>query len=210
MYVPLNVDDGLGITNSHSLYFWFLSVLSKHLHIVNLGPCSKFLSILIIRDRPHCQLWLSSHVYVLELLDKWHLGSCKTAATPFPSGFPSIFDAQHGTTLLDISDADLVPRYQHLVGCLLYLAITTHLDLSYYNVSPTQVHFLVAKHVLRYLAGTKFLVLCLGTSSPCVPPTLSAYMQNVRCMDADWALDAVDQKRILFLISGVFGFLVSC
>ena len=29
LYIPLHVDDGLGITNSPSLYTWFISVLSK-------------------------------------------------------------------------------------------------------------------------------------------------------------------------------------
>ena len=53
LYVPLHVDDGLGITNSSSLYAWFFRVLSQRLHIVDMGPCSKFLSILIIRDRPN-------------------------------------------------------------------------------------------------------------------------------------------------------------
>ena len=203
LYVPLHVDDGLGITNSSSLYHWFLSVLSKRLHIVDLGPCSKFLSILIIRDRANRRLWLSSHLYVSELLDEWRLGSCKTATTPFPSGFPSLSDTSTGSALPDISDADLVPRYQRLVGCLLYLAIATRPDLSFYamwlgqyNAAPTRAHFLIAKHVLRYLAGTKLLALCLGTSSPRVPATLSAYMQNVGCADADWASDTVDRKSI--------------
>ena len=50
LYVPLHIDDGLAITNSHSLYKWFLVTLAKCLHIVDLGECSKFLSILIIRD----------------------------------------------------------------------------------------------------------------------------------------------------------------
>ena len=38
LYIPLNVDDGLGITNSPPLYAWFISVLAKRLHIVDLGP----------------------------------------------------------------------------------------------------------------------------------------------------------------------------
>jgi hypothetical protein len=50
LYVPLHVNDGLAITNSISLYTWFLSVLSRHLHIVDLGICAKFLNILIIWD----------------------------------------------------------------------------------------------------------------------------------------------------------------
>lgn len=69
LYVPLHVDDGLTMTNSPSLYAWFLLTLSARLQIVDLGPCSKFLNILIIRDRPNRKLWLSSHVYVTELLD---------------------------------------------------------------------------------------------------------------------------------------------
>ena len=42
LYIPLHIDDGLAITNSAPLYMWFLSVLSKRLHIVDLGPCAKF------------------------------------------------------------------------------------------------------------------------------------------------------------------------
>ena len=138
----------------------------------------------------------------MELLAEWNLGSCKPALTHFPSGFPSFLDIQ-STALPDISNVDLVPRYQRLVGCLLYLAIATRPDLSYYamwlgqfNAVPTHAHFLVAKHVLHYLACTKLLALCLGTSSPCVPATLSAYMQNVGCTDADWTSDAKDRKSI--------------
>ena len=202
LYVPLHVDDGLAITNSPSLYAWFLAVLSRRLNIVDLGHCSKFLSILIIRDRVNRKLWLSSHVYVSALLDEWNMASCKPASTPFPLGTPAPVLAPLNS-LPDVSDAELVPLYQRLVGCLLYLAIATRPDVSYYamwlgqyNASPTRAHFLLAKHVLRYLAGTKLLALCFGSSSPRVPSSLSGYLQNVGCSDADWASDAVDQKSI--------------
>ena len=137
LYVPLHVDDGLAITNSSPLYAWFLKVLSRRLRIVDLGSCSKFLSILIIRDRPARKLWLSLHVYVSALLDEWNLVSCKSASTPFPSGvFPSTLSSPN--SLPDLSDADLVPRYQRLVGCLLYLAIATRPDISYYAMWTIQ------------------------------------------------------------------------
>ena len=148
-----------------------MNVLSCHLHIVDLGPCSKFLSILIICDRPNHKLWLSSHVYLTTLLDEWNLTSCKPASTLFPSGAFSSAPAPQNS-LPDLLDADLVPRYQCLVGWLLYLAISMQPDISYYamwlgqfNASPTHAHFLTAKHVLCYLAGTKFLAFCLGSSS---------------------------------------------
>ena len=202
LFVPLHVDDGLAITNSPPLYAWFLSVLSRRLHIVDLGPCAKFLNILIIRDRPTRRLWLSSHVYIAELLSEWNLTTCRSASTPFPSALPDLLSAPPNS-LPALSDADLLHQYQRLVGCLLYIAITTRPDLSYYamwlgqfNASPTRAHFLVAKHVLRYLAGTRTLALCLGAPSPRIPPSLSGYLQNMGCSDADWASDATDRKSI--------------
>ena len=202
LYVPLHVDDGLAITNSASLYAWFLEMLLKRLRIVDLGPCSKILNILIIQDHPNCKIWLSSHVYVSGLLSEWNLATCRAATTPFPANILTLPSAPPNS-LPDISDADLVPRYQRLVGCLLYLAVTTRPDISYYtmwlgqfNSAPTRIHLLLAKHVLRYLAGTQTLALCLGVPSPRVPLTLSCYIQSVGCSDADWASDAVDRKSI--------------
>ena len=113
---------GLAITNLRPLYDWFLSVLSRRLLIVDVGECSKFLSILIIRDHLHCRLWPSSHVYVSELLDDWNLSACKPASTPFPSNLSDLPVAPPNS-LPDLADADLLPKYQHTVGCLLYLAL---------------------------------------------------------------------------------------
>lgn len=179
-----------------------MSILSRRLHIVDLGPCAKFLNVLIIRDRPRCRLWLSSHVYIAELLAEWHLSSCRPSSTPFPSALPNLLSAPPNS-IPNLSDGDLLHQYQRLVGCLLYIAITTRPDLSYYamwlgqfNASPTRGHFLVTKHVLRYLAGTRTLALCLGAPSPRVPPSLSGYLQNMGCSDADWASDAADRKSI--------------
>lgn len=202
LYVPLHVDDGLAITNSTPLYLWFLNTLAKRLLIVDLGQCSKFLSILILRDRPHRRMWLSSHIYVSELLGEWNLSSCKPASTPFPSHIKELPPAPPNS-LPDISDAELTLKYQRLIGCLLYLAVATRPDIAYYamwlgqfNAAPSRTHFLAAKHVLRYLSGTKSLALCLGTPSSNVPSTLRGYLQNVGCSDADWASDAVDRKSI--------------
>ena len=202
LYIPLHVDDGLAITNSTPLYTWFLSVLAKRLHIVDLGPCAKFLNVLIIRDRPRRRLWLSPRIYISELLDEWNMASCRSAVTPFPSTLPDLSLAPRNS-LPDISDADLLPQYQRLVGCLLYLAISTRPDIAYYamwlgqfNSRPTRAHFLVAKHVLRYLAGTPTLALCLGVSSPRVPSSLSGYIQNMGCSDADWASNTADRRSV--------------
>ena len=175
LYVPLHVDDGLAITNSHSLYVWFLMRLASQLCIVDLGQCSRFLGVVIIRDCPNHRLWLSSHLYISKLLDEWNLSTCKPASTPFPSNITEITSVPPNS-LPNISDVDLTPRYQRIVGCLLYLAITTRLDIAYYvmwlgqfNAKPSRTHFLTAKHVLCYLSGTMNLALCLGSPLPSVP-----------------------------------------
>ena len=149
LYVPIHVDDGPAITNSPSLYAWFLRTLAHHLMIIDLGQCAKFLNILIICDQPGCHLWLSSHVYIAELLKEWNLMTCCPASTPFPTKLPD--SSSPPNALPDISDVDLVPKYQCLVGCLLYLAIASRLDLPYYtmwlgqfNASPSCTHFLIA------------------------------------------------------------------
>ena len=152
--LPLHVDDGLGITNSKPLYIWFVSPLSQHLHAVNLGPCAKFLNLLIIWDRPGRRLWLSSKIYIAELLEEWNMTSSHSALTPFPSNLPDLSFAPPNS-LPSILDTDLLTQYQRLVSCLLYLAVTTRPDISYYamwlgqfNANPTRPHFLLAKHVL--------------------------------------------------------------
>ena len=83
------------------------------------------------------------------------------------------FPAAPSNSLPDLTDADLLSKYQRIMGCLLYLAIATRPDISYYamwlgqfNANPSCHHFLAAKHVLCYLSGTRGLALCLGSPSP--------------------------------------------
>jgi hypothetical protein len=85
----------------------------------------------------------------------------------------------------------------------MYLSIVTRPDIAYYAMwlgrfssKPTRTHMLAAKHVLRYLGGTRLLALSLDTPSVAVPESLRGYMQNMGCSDADWASDALDRKSI--------------
>ena len=200
LFVPIHVDDGLGVTNSPSLYLWFLHSLSHRLHIVDLGVCSKFLSIVIIRDCPARRLWLSSQVYVTELLMDWNMISCRPASTPLASTPLAVVSAN---SLPDVSDAELKAKYQRLVGCLLYLAVSTRPDIAFasmwlgqFSANPSRLHFLAAKHVLRYLAGTRSLALSYGVPHPSTPSTLRGFMHNLGCSDADWASDTTHRRSI--------------
>ena len=128
--------------------------------------------------------------------------TCKPVTTPFSNNL-TVLPPAPLNSLPDISDSDLTTKYQRIVGCLLYLAVSTRPDLSYYamwlgqyNSKPARAHFLAAKHVLRYLAGTKNLALRFGSPSSMLPASMSGFMQNVGCSDADWASDVLNRKSI--------------
>lgn len=207
LFVPVHMDNGLGVMNSPLLYLWFLQSLSRHLYVVDLGICSKFLSIVIICDCAACCLWLSSQVYMTELLTDWNMASCCPASTPLTLTPLPLASAN---SLPDVSDIDLKPKYQRLVSCLLYLAVSTRPNIVFtsmwlgqFSANPSRSHFLATKHVLRYLAGTCSLALSYGVPHPSTPSTLCGFMHNLGCSYADWASDAMHRCSlwVLFLLS---------
>ena len=68
--------------------------------------------------------------------------------------------------------------------------------LGRFSAKPTQSHMLAVKHILCYLGGTKLLALSLSAPSLATPDSLHGYMQNMGCLDADWASNALDRKSI--------------
>jgi hypothetical protein len=81
--------------------------------------------------------------------------------------------------------------YRQLIGSLMYL-VNTRPDICYvvnilsqFTSQPRQTHWIVAKHVLRYLRGTVGYGLRYASG---VDMRLQGYA------DADWAGSTVDQK----------------
>ncbi|KAJ3484899.1 hypothetical protein NLJ89_g11945 [Agrocybe chaxingu] len=201
LIVPVHVDDGLGVTNSEHLYRWFIARLQTRIRIKDLGVCSRFLSVSIIRDRTIRRLWFSSHLYIADLLDDWGMSACKPSSTPLPA---NSYDASSRLGVKVVTaqplalptqrSATVKHDFQCLVGCLLYLAVTSRPDIAFaamwlgqFSSEPTRDHLAMAKHCLRYLAGTRNLALSFGAPSSSVPEALRGFLQNVGCSDADWA-----------------------
>lgn len=83
-------------------------------------------------------------------------------------------------------------NYRQLIGCLMYLSVCTRPDISYacsqlsqFNNNFDKSHWIAAKRILRYLAGTINYYLCFIKS---VDWSLKAYT------DADWGNDVTDRK----------------
>lgn len=103
----------------------------------------------------------------------------------------------------DIPDQDITISYQRLVGSITYLAICTRPNLAYavmslgqYNASPTRAHLVVAKGVLRYLAGTIELCLVFSLSNQSLPSSVKPHTHACGLSDADWASDEKDRRSI--------------
>ena len=159
----------------------------------DLGPCTYFLGMDIIRDRENRSIILAQHRLTNDLLSKYNMLEAKSLSTPLSA-------ATKLTKEGEVLDQTEYP-YAQLVGSLMYLSVCTRPDISQavgalarYMAKPTMAHWQAAKGVLRYLAGTADygIVFTGGTG-------LETYC------DADYAGD-IDSRRsttgYVFILNG--------
>ena len=204
LIIPIHVDDGLAVCNSISLYAWFVQEISKKIDFVCLGSVTnaRYLGQRIIRNRACRTIHVSQSDLVTNLLEEWGMTTCKTASVPLPHNLNNLPPCSPNACP-DIPDPDITVAYQRLVGSLTYLAVCTRPDLAYaamalgqYNASPSRAHLVVAKGVLRYLAGTVNLGLTFSLRNHFLPETVQLHASACGLSDADWASDERDRKSI--------------
>ena len=91
--------------------------------------------------------------YVIEIFDKFKMLNCNPTNAPFEFGL-TLNKTGRGTKVNST-------LFNQIMSSLMYLT-TTRLDIMYsvslvsrYMESPTEMHLLAAKRILRYLQGTK-------------------------------------------------------
>ncbi|CAH9077043.1 unnamed protein product [Cuscuta europaea] len=182
IYLLLYVDDIIITGNSESIVTQFISIISKHFAMMDLGNLHYFLGLEAVRSPKG--LFLSQHKYVPDLITSFHLHTAKPIRTPLAS-----------RTTLSFSDGELVAdftEYRSMVGVLQYLTLTkpdityaVHL-VSQFMHAPRTTHLLAVKRIFRYLQGTRDHGLWLQRSTR--PTCVVAYS------DADWA-GCLDSSR---------------
>ena len=179
----LYVDDMI-ITGDDSDYIAFVKArLRDQFLMTDLGPLRYFLGIEISSTSDG--FYISQEKYIQDLLARAALGDERTVLTPVELNVQ-----------LRASDGDPLPnptRYRHLVGSLVYLAVTRP-DISYpvhiltqFVSAPTSVHYSHLLRVLRYLRGMISQRLFFPRSSSL---ELQAYS------DATWASDPSDRRSL--------------
>lgn len=154
VYLLVYVDDILVSSSSLTVVESVKRSLGAVFDVRDLGEATFFLGMEITRDRKKGVIKLSQRKAVTDLIAKFQMGNAKSKSTPFT---PSTRLSGEGSKEVDKSR---VP-YTELVGSLLYIAACTRPDiahavgsLSRYMAHPTELHWSLAKGVLRYLIGT--------------------------------------------------------
>ena len=179
----LYVDDMI-ITGDDSEYIAFVKArLREQFLMTDLGPLRYFLGIEVSSTSDG--FYISQEKYIQDLLARAALGDERTIETPM-----ELHVQLRPTDGIPLSDPT---RYRHLVGSLVYLAVTRP-DISYpvhilsqFVSAPTSVHYSHLLRVLRYLRGTISRRLFYPRSGSL---QLQAYS------DATWASDPTDRKSL--------------
>ena len=92
--------------------------------------------------------------YVVEILRRFGMMDCKSMATPMVPNLKKLSESASDSILVDLT------MYMKVIGSLMYL-VNTGLDicfamrtLSQFMIESRKLHWVAAKHVLRYLHGT--------------------------------------------------------
>jgi hypothetical protein len=164
IFLILYVDDILLASSDISLLLETKKFLSSKFDMKDLGEASFVLGIEIHRDREKGVLGLSQKTYIEKILKKYNMHKCSASPAPIVKG-DRYGDFQCPRNQFELDQMKVVP-YASAVGSLQYAQVCTRPDLAFvtgllgrFQSNPGQEHWKLVKKVLRYLQGTKGLML---------------------------------------------------
>ena len=190
LYVAFWVDDFLVLAPNVHDKDKFKQNISAAFKMKDLGPVARFLGMEIKRDRERRTITLTSTGHIDEMLSVFAMRDSKPALTPLPH---KVVLGPRGP-----NEEALPPRtpYRSLVGSLLYVAMWTRPDIAFavsqvarFQADPSTYHWTLAKHILRYLHGTRDRGL---TFSPASDAAAANVVRGY--VDASWGEDLSTRK----------------
>lgn len=128
------------------------------------GPLSWFLGMRVLRDRERRTATILHDFYIEKIGMRFRFTESKGyPTTPLPEGFIPRFEGK--------TSPEKIKLYQEMIGSILYTAIMLRPDvahaaslLSRFLTNPSPFHRRLAKRVLQYLYGTRFLGIRYGVT----------------------------------------------
>ena len=196
--IGVYVDDLLITGKSEKILDKIKSDIASQFETRDLGELHSFLGIKIIQDSKGGQIWLGQPNYSKS--QQFGMENSKSRRTPLD---PSQKLMTGGENSVPFNEE----VYRSAIGRLLYLSTRTRLDIAFavstlakFTSRPTEDHWKVVKHLLRYITGTcEFgLLFAMSGSSDCTGFT-----------DSDWAGDPNDGKSTSGYLFRIGNFTVS-
>ncbi|QBZ56788.1 hypothetical protein PoMZ_01704, partial [Pyricularia oryzae] len=128
------------------------------------GPLSWFLGMRVLQDKKRRTATILHDFYIEKIGMRFRFTESKGyPTTPFPEGFIPKFE---GKTF-----PEKIKLYQEMIGSILYTAIMLRPDVAHaaslfsrFLTNPSPFHRRLAKRVLQYLYGTRFLGIRYGVT----------------------------------------------
>jgi hypothetical protein len=194
-----SVDDILLATNSKEASNVAASELNSKFTVTDAGDAEWLLGCRITRWRDKRVLKLDQEQFVIRILREFGMEFCNSTVTPCPKWRLTSDMCPSSDT--EKQNASCLP-YCAVVGKCMYLSTCTRPDISYavrelarFMSNYGEKHFEAAKHLLRYLQGTRSRGLVYG-NTPTTFPIFRAFA------DSDWAMS--EGRR------SVSGFIIEC
>lgn len=194
-----SVDDLLLASDSKTESDLATSQIKAKFAITDGGDTQWLLGCRIRRWRAQRVLTIDQEQYTVQILSDFNMQNCNAVKTPCPT--TRLTSAMCPSSDEEKSAVAALP-YCAIVGKCMYLANCTRPDISFavrelakYMSNYGEKHYEAAKHLLRYLQGTRSRGITYG-HSPNPYPIFTAFA------DSDWAMSE-DRKS-------VSGFLVEC
>ena len=192
LLISLYVDDGACCTNDEELYQEFLTALRSKYELSDSGDLDWHLGMKINQRHDEGVISLDQTAYIDAVLKRFNMQDATAKPTPLPP--------HTHLTKADcpaVPDRERVKVYQQLIGSLMYIACGTRPDIAYavnscsqFMTNPGESHLQAAKHILRYLKGSREEKLTYRRQTPEMANVLYGYV------DADHAGCTDDRKSV--------------
>ena len=170
VFLVLYVDDILLIGNDIEVLSSVKGWLQKQFDMKDLGEAKYILGIKLLRDRKNKVLALSQALYIDKILARFNMENSKNGTLPFRHGV-HLSKEQSPKTLERKERMSRIP-FASVVGSLMYAMLCTRPDICYavgivsqYQSDPGEEHWIVVKHILKYLRRTRDYMLVYSSGS---------------------------------------------